>query len=280
MIRIDAARKQFGSTVALDGLSLDVRPGEIFGLLGPNGAGKSTTMALLTGLQTPDAGSVTVLGGDPRDPALRARIGLAPQSLALYEQLSGRENLTFFARMFGLRGERLKQRVDAALDFVQLADRQRDHAGTYSGGMQRRLNLAAAIVHEPELILLDEPTAGVDPQSRHALFENVLALKAAGRTIVYTTHYMEEVERLCDRVAIVDRGRVLAVDSVAGLLRMHAGVPVLVVERAGRSERIETADPLAELNRIAAAGPVEGFHVERPRLEQVFLHLTGRSLRD
>ena len=280
MIRIESVRKQFGSTVALDGLTLDVRPGEMFGLLGPNGAGKSTTMALLTGLQTPDAGRVAVLGGDPRDPALRARIGLAPQSLALYENLSGRENIAFFARMFGLRGAHLARRVNAALDFVQLADRQHDRAGAYSGGMQRRLNLAAAIVHEPELILLDEPTAGVDPQSRNALFENVLALKAAGRTIVYTTHYMEEVERLCDRVAIVDRGRVLAVDSVPGLLRTHGGAPVLVVERGGRSECIETTDPLAELNRFAASGPIDGFHVERPRLEQVFLHLTGRSLRD
>lgn len=280
MIRIDAVRKQFDSTVALDGLSLEVRPGEIFGLLGPNGAGKSTTMALLTGLCTPDAGSVSVLGGDPREPALRARIGFAPQSLALYENLSGRENIAFFARMFGLRGDRLDRRIDAALDFVQLAERQHDRAGRYSGGMQRRLNLAAAIVHEPELVMLDEPTAGVDPQSRNALFANVLALKAAGRTIVYTTHYMEEVERLCDRVAIIDGGRVLAVDSVAGLLRSHAGAPVLVVEREGGSERIETRDPLAELNRLAAIGPIDGFHVERPRLEQVFLHLTGRSLRD
>ena len=147
MIRIDSVRKQFGSIVALDGLTLDVRPGEMFGLLGPNGAGKSTTMALLTGLHTPDAGSISVLGGDPRDPALRARLGLAPQSLALYENLSGRENVTFFARMFGLRGARLDQRVDAALDFVQLVDRQHDRVGGYSGGMQRRLNLAAALVH-------------------------------------------------------------------------------------------------------------------------------------
>ena len=200
--------------------------------------------------------------------------------MALYENLSGRENIAFFARMFGLHGAHLARRVDDALDFVQLADRQNDRAGAYSGGMQRRLNLAAAIVHEPELILLDEPTAGVDPQSRNALFENVLALKAAGRTIVYTTHYMEEAERLCDRVAIVDRGRVLAVDSVPGLLRTHGGAPVLVVERGGRSECIETTDPLAELNRLAASGPIDGFHVERPRLEQVFLHLTGRSLRD
>ena len=280
MIRIDQVRKQFGSTVALDQLSLDVRPGEIFGLLGPNGAGKSTTMALLTGLTTPDSGTLSVLGGNPRDPALRRRIGLAPQSLALYENLSGRENIEFFARMFGLRGAHLAQRVDAALDFVQLADRQHDRAGTFSGGMQRRLNLAAAIAHEPELILLDEPTAGVDPQSRNALFDNVLALKQAGRTIVYTTHYMEEVERLCDRVAIVDQGRVLAIDTVAGLLRTHAAKPVLVIEREGGDERIETETPLEVLNRAAAAGPITGFHVERPRLEQVFLHLTGRTLRD
>ena len=280
MIRIENVRKQFGSTIALQDLSLQVQAGEIFGLLGPNGAGKSTTMSLLTGLAAPDAGSVRVLGGDPRDAALRARIGLAPQSLALYENLSGRENIEFFARMFGLRGTRLAQRVDVALDFVQLADRQHDRAGTYSGGMQRRLNLAAAIVHEPELILLDEPTAGVDPQSRNALFDNVLALKAAGRTIVYTTHYMEEVERLCDRVAIIDHGRVLAVDTVPALLRAHAPRPLLVIEREGGETRIETEDPLAELNLAAAAGAVRSFHVERPRLEQVFLHLTGRSLRD
>lgn len=280
MIRIENVRKQFGSTIALQDLSLQVQAGEIFGLLGPNGAGKSTTMSLLTGLAAPDAGSVRVLGGDPRDAALRARIGLAPQSLALYENLSGRENIEFFARMFGLRGTRLAQRVDVALDFVQLADRQHDRAGTYSGGMQRRLNLAAAIVHEPELILLDEPTAGVDPQSRNALFDNVLALKAAGRTIVYTTHYMEEVERLCDRVAIIDHGRVLAVDTVPALLRAHAPRPLLVIERDDGATRIETDDPLAELNRAAAAGPIRSFHVEQPRLEQVFLHLTGRSLRD
>lgn len=280
MIRIDQVHKKFGSTVALDGLTLDVRPGEIFGLLGPNGAGKSTTMALLTGLALPDAGSVAVLGGNPTDANLRRRIGLAPQSLALYENLSGRENIEFFARMFGLRGAHLNMRVAAALDFVQLADRQHDRAGTFSGGMQRRLNLAAAIVHEPELILLDEPTAGVDPQSRNALFDNVLALKQAGRTIVYTTHYMEEVERLCDRVAIVDHGRVLAVDTVPNLLRTHAGKPVLVIERDGGDERIETDVPLDALNRAAAAGAINGFHVERPRLEQVFLHLTGRNLRD
>ncbi|MBK6727414.1 MAG: ABC transporter ATP-binding protein [Xanthomonadales bacterium] len=280
MIRIDSVRKQFGSTIALQDLSLQVQAGEIFGLLGPNGAGKSTTMSLLTGLAAPDAGSVSVLGGDPRDAALRTRIGLAPQSLALYAELTGRENIEFFARMFGLGGERLKRRVDAALDFVQLADRQHDRAGTFSGGMQRRLNLAAAIVHEPELILLDEPTAGVDPQSRNALFDNVLALKAAGRTIVYTTHYMEEVERLCDRVAIIDHGRVLAVDTVPALLRAHAPRPLLVIERDGGATRIETDDPLSELNRAAAAGAIRSFHVEQPRLEQVFLHLTGRSLRD
>ena len=280
MIRIEQVHKKFGNTVALDGLTLDVRPGEIFGLLGPNGAGKSTTMSLLTGLNRADSGTVSVLGGDPADTELRRRIGLAPQSLALYENLSGRENIEFFARMYGLSGAHLQQRVDAALDFVQLADRQHDRAGTFSGGMQRRLNLAAAIAHEPELILLDEPTAGVDPQSRNALFDNVLALKQAGRTIVYTTHYMEEVERLCDRVAIVDHGRVLAIDTVPALLRAHAPQPVLVIERESGEERITTETPLVALNQAAANGVINGFHVERPRLEQVFLHLTGRTLRD
>lgn len=280
MIRIDSAYKRFGATKALDGLSLHVRQGEIFGLLGPNGAGKSTTMALLCGLLAADAGQVTVLGGDPADPALRARIGLAPQALALYGQLSGRENLAFFGRLYGLHGKLLAQRVDAALEFVRLAERQHDRAGGYSGGMQRRLNLAAAILHEPDLVLLDEPTAGVDPQSRNALFDSVLGLRQRGCTVVYTTHYMEEVERLCDRVAIVDHGRVLAVDSIPGLLRAHGGPPRLRVEREGGALLLETDDPLAALNRIAAEGPVQGFQVERPRLEQVFLHLTGRQLRD
>jgi len=179
-----------------------------------------------------------------------------------------------------LSGRRLVERITWALDFVALADRRRDAVRTYSGGMKRRLNLAAALIHDPDLILLDEPTVGVDPQSRNSIFDNILALKRQGRTIVYTTHYMEEAERLCDRVAIIDRGRVLALDSVQRLLSAHGGQPVLVAEISGKTVRVGTDNPLAELNRMAAASPIERFWVERSSLEQVFLNLTGRNLRD
>jgi ABC-2 type transport system ATP-binding protein len=281
MLRLDRVRKCFGQVTAVDDVSIDVRPGEIFGLLGPNGAGKTTTVHLAVGLLTPDQGSVTVDGtGPPTRPEVRARIGVAPQALSLYEHLTAEENLAFFGRMFRLSGRRLAERVDAALEFVALGDRRRSLVKHYSGGMKRRLNLAAAILHDPDLVLLDEPTAGVDPQSRNAIFENILALKTHGRTIVYTTHYIEEAERLCDRVAIIDRGRLLALDSVPRLLAGHGARPVLFVTRDGRQLRIETDDPLAELNRLATSGRVADFRVERPTLEQVFLGLTGRSLRD
>lgn len=281
MLKLAGVRKAYGDLVAVDRLSIAVRSGEILGLLGPNGAGKSTTVHLAVGILAPDEGSVTIEGlGSPADPAVRARIGVAPQALALYEILTGEENLRFFGRMYGLAGEDLADKVDAALAFVGLSDRRRDRVKTYSGGMRRRLNLAAGILHDPDLVLLDEPTVGVDPQSRNAIFENILALKARGRTILYTTHYMEEAERLCDRVAILDRGRLLALDSVSGLIRDHGGRSTLVIETNGRQERIHTPDPLAELNRVSADRPVTGFHLERATLEQVFLNLTGRQLRD
>lgn len=272
--------KRYGSRVALAALNLQVRRGEVFGLLGPNGAGKTTTLHIAAGLFGADSGRVTVLGGDPRDPAVRQRCGIAPQKLSLYEALSGRENLDFFARTFGLRGAYRRQRVTAALGFVALEDRQHDRVSTYSGGMQRRLNIAAAIVHEPALIFLDEPTVGVDPQSRNAIFANVLALKQAGHTVIYTTHYMEEAERLCDRIAIVDQGRVLAMDTLDGLLREHGGDARLSIERAGHHEFLHGADPLQLLAAELAKGPVDSFQLRRPTLEQVFLNVTGRQLRD
>jgi ABC-2 type transport system ATP-binding protein len=281
MLTLDRVRKTYGPVVAVDDVSIGVRRGEIFGLLGPNGAGKSTTVHLAVGLLAPDSGSVTIEGfGSPSEPAVRSRIGVAPQTLSLYEHLSADENLAFFGRMYGLSGRRLVERVQAALDFVGLAERRRDLIKNYSGGMKRRLNLAAAILHEPELILLDEPTVGVDPQSRNSIFENILALRKSGRTIVYTTHYMEEAERLCDRVGIMDRGRMLALDTVSRLLASHGARPVLIASSEGREVRTETDDPVAELNRLARLGPVSDFRVERPTLEQVFLGLTGRTLRD
>jgi ABC-2 type transport system ATP-binding protein len=281
MLTLDNIQKKYGRITAVDGLSLTVARGEVLGLLGPNGAGKSTTVNLAVGLLAPDLGRVTIDGaGDPRDPAVRKRIGVAPQALALYDVLTGQENLRFFGEVYGLAGRLLTERVAWSLDFVGLTDRARDRLGTYSGGMKRRLNLASALVHDPDLILLDEPTVGVDPQSRNQIFENILALKRLGRTLIYTTHYMEEAERLCDRVAVIDKGRLLALGSVSELLTTYRAHPILVAHTDRGEERIETSDPLGALNRLAAAGRVSSFHMERATLEQVFLHLTGRSLRD
>jgi len=280
-LRLEGVHVRYGETVAIDGLDLEVRAGEILGLLGPNGAGKTTTVGVATGLLVPDGGRVS-LGdrGSPREDGVRRGLGVAPQALAVYDALTGAENLAFFGALHGLGGGRLAARVQEALAFVGLEDRGRDRVATYSGGMKRRLNLAAAIVHDPELVVLDEPTVGVDPQSRNLVFDKVRALRRAGRTVVYSTHYMEEAERLCDRVAILDRGRLLALDTVEGLLRAHGGRPVLVVETAEGESRVETEDPLGELGRLATARPVSSFRLERRSLEQVFLHLTGRRLRD
>ena len=281
MLVISNIVKRYGTRVAVDDLSLEARPGEILGLLGPNGAGKSTTMHVATGLLRPDAGSVSIgTYGPPTLPAARRRLGLVPQNLAVYDLLTAEENLAFFAQLYGLSGSALKARVDAALAFVGLGDRRRDRVHTYSGGMKRRLNIAAAVLHEPELVLLDEPTVGVDPQSRNAIFDSIEALKAQGRTLVYSTHYMEEAVRLCDRVAIIDAGKVLALDTVPGLIRTHGGTPTLQVRLAGRDVVLQTHDPLAELNRLSLEAPVESFRVDEPTLEQVFLTLTGRTLRD
>jgi ABC-2 type transport system ATP-binding protein len=198
----------------------------------------------------------------------------------LYEDLTGDENLSFFGKLQGLTGRKLAERVAWALEFVALSDRRRDFVKTYSGGMKRRLNIAVAVIHDPPLLLLDEPTVGVDPQSRNAIFENILALRKQGRTVVYTTHYMEEAQRLCDRVGIMDHGRLLALDTVERLIAAHGGKSVLLAERTSGEVRVETDDPLAELLRLQKEGPLLRFRVERPDLERVFLHLTGRELRD
>ena len=281
MLTLSNVRKSFGKIVAVDGLSLSVRKGEVLGLLGPNGAGKSTSVSLAVGLLAPESGSVSIEGyGNPIDPGVRQKIGVAPQALSLYDLLTGDENLRFFGQVYGLGGAALDARVKWCLDFVGLTDRKGDRAGGYSGGMKRRLNLAAAMLHDPELLLLDEPTVGVDPQSRNKIFESISALQRNGRTVIYTTHYMEAAERLCDRIAIVDAGKLLALGTLPELLNAHGGAPTLVVKSNGSEERVQTADPLGELNRIAARAPIDGFQMERPTLEQVFLRLTGRSLRD
>jgi len=281
MIVMENLRKTYGPIVAVDDLSLTIRRGEVFGLLGPNGAGKTTAVHLTVGLLEPDSGRVEIEGlGPPTRPAVRARIGVAPQALALYEDLTGEENLFFFGRIQDLSGHGLEQRVGWSLDFVGLNDRRRDKVKTFSGGMKRRLNLAVALVHDPQIILLDEPTVGVDPQSRNAIFERIEALRAEGRTIIYTTHYMEEAQRLCDRVGIMDHGRLLALDTVQGLLAAHGGRSVVVAETAEGEIRLDTDDPLAELTRLQRDHQLLRFTVESPNLEGVFLNLTGRRLRD
>jgi len=281
MLRLSEVRKSFGSITAVDGLSLSIGRGEVFGLLGPNGAGKSTTIGMSVGLVKPDGGRVEVEGlGSPSEPAVRRRIGVAPQAIALYDDLSALENMQFFGRLQGLRGRALRARAAELMEMVGLTDRARDRVRGYSGGMKRRLNLAVSLVNDPPLVMLDEPTAGVDPQSRNALFDLVLRMRSAGKTVVYTTHYMEEAQRLCDRVGIIDQGRLLALGTVGELLASHGGMSMVVVRRAEGESRVETADPVAELTRAMAAGGVLGVEVERPSLESVFLSLTGRSLRD
>ncbi len=281
MLELDGVCKRYGETVAVDGLSLEVRKGEVLGLLGPNGAGKTTTVHVMVGLLEPDQGTIRLGGrGSPSEAAVRRWIGVATQALSLYEDLSGEENLTFFGRIQGLSGARLKERTREALDFVGLEDRRKGPVGTYSGGMKRRLNLAVALVHDPDVLLLDEPTAGVDPQSRNSILEKIHALRDAGKTVVYTTHYMEEAQKLCDRVAILDHGRLLALDSVAGLLDRHGGESRLIAETEGGEVRLETRQPIEALRELDAKVPVRSFRMEGPDLESVFLNLTGRSLRD
>jgi ABC-2 type transport system ATP-binding protein len=248
MLHADHLRKTYGATVAVDDVSLSLAPGQVTGLLGPNGAGKTTTVSMIVGLVTPERGEVTIGGlrmiGDTH-PAKR-HLGLVPQDLALYDELSARDNLRLFGGLYGLSGRALEDALARVLALVGLADRARDLVRTYSGGMKRRLNLAAGLLHDPDIVLLDEPTVGVDPQSRNAIFENLEELKRRGKALLYTTHYMEEAERLADRIVIMDHGRVIADDTLAGLR-----------------------------SRVPAA-PGGGV----PTLERVFLSLTGRSLRD
>jgi len=309
MIDVKGLVKRYGHRTAVDGVSFSVQEGEIFGLLGPNGAGKTTLLSVLATLLPPDEGRVLIGGYDLQREADRVKplIGFVPQELALYPSLSAWDNLAFFGRIYGLRGAALRERIAAVLDLVGLRDRAGDAVRTFSGGMKRRLNIAAALLHQPRLLLLDEPTVGVDPQSRHFIFEHIERLKAEGMTILYTTHYMEEAERLCDRVAIMDEGRILALDTPEGLIGLLGGgvihvevpaeasealVPAIrslphvqaVVAQGGRL-RLETraARPaLLELIELCSTRdvPILALEVLKPNLESVFLHLTGKRLRD
>jgi ABC-2 type transport system ATP-binding protein len=305
-LEVHNLRKTYGATVALDGVSFTVAQGEMFGLLGPNGAGKTTLLSILSCLLDATSGDVRLLGRAviPSDREVRRHIGIVPQELAIYADLTARENLHFFGELYGLHSHQLRDRVADVLRAVGLEDRADHRASTFSGGMKRRLNLGAALVHQPRLLLLDEPTTGVDPQSRNHIFEEVKQLNAAGVTVMYTSHYMEEVQTLCPRIGIIDQGRLIACDTLPNLLQLLPGVirfsvsdltPALrgrikefpgctLAERDGRTE-LQCHDVQAALVRLVAAlnetqVALGGLQIEEPNLERVFLHLTGRALRD
>lgn len=304
-LKVRGLRKAYGQRLAVADVSFTVGGGEVLGLLGPNGAGKSTTVGMICGLTLPDAGEVSVngieLGAD--EGAYKRRIGLVPQDIALYEELPARQNLELFGALYGMAGASLSERAAQVLGMVGLSDRARDRPSTFSGGMKRRLNIACALIHDPDIVLLDEPTAGVDPQSRNAIFDSLEALKAAGKALIYTTHYMEEAERLADRVVIIDHGRVVATGTQAELYAAHAAAPMLAVEfdapptaeqLAGlpgvlgcKLAGVRVEFGLAELNpgalltELVARGlQVRSVATARATLEDVFLALTGRQLRD
>jgi ABC-2 type transport system ATP-binding protein len=307
MLTVEHLAKSYGAKQAVVDVSLSVKAGEVVGLLGPNGAGKSTTVAMICGLVTPDSGQVLIDGQAiaADDSPVKRRIGLVPQDISLFEDFGARGNLELFGALYGIQGALLKERVDAALELVGLADRARDKPSRYSGGMKRRLNIAAALVHDPDLLVLDEPTVGVDPQSRNAIFDNLEALAARGKAIVYTTHYMEEAERLADRIVIVDHGRVVASDTPAALKRALGSTGVVTVDVTGTVDvvallrepgvtRAEQRDEtltlgIADLGAVlphvltwlaARDHAIRRIASAEADLEDVFLSLTGRQLRD
>ena len=301
-------RRRFGELVAVDGVGFHIDAGETYGLLGPNGAGKTTTISLIVGLLESDGGEITVDGQPMTTRSVRAKasIGYVPQDLAIYPDLSAKENLVFFARLYGMSRARVKSRTAEVLEVIGLADRAGEQTKTYSGGMKRRLNIGIALLHQPRLLILDEPTVGVDPQSRNAILDNVRALSATGMAVLYTTHYMEEAEHLCDRVGIIDHGRLIAegtrrelvgmvgerdrvslgaggdLAATAGALSALAGVQDASATEDGIDLVVDEArGRLPELLQVAAlTSTVKSVEVTEPDLEAVFLHLTGRALRD
>jgi len=278
VIEARALVRRYGARLAVDDLDLELRAGECLGLLGPNGAGKSTTVRILSTLLAPSGGHVRVLGLDPQAEGerLRARLGVVPQELALYDVLSARQNLEFFGRLQGLTGTLLADAVQQGLALAGLAERAREPVKTFSGGMKRRLNVAIALVHGPELVFLDEPTVGIDPQSRERIFEMVEALRARGVAVVYTSHQLGEVERLCDRIVILDRGRKVA-EGTLEELRRHPRV----ARRGGASLRFAAgAEAARARDLLAERGLTVTLEEDAPDLERIFLDLTGRELRD
>jgi ABC-2 type transport system ATP-binding protein len=308
-IEVKNLHKSFGDLKAVDDVSFEVQQGEIFSLLGPNGAGKTTTLSMLSCLLHPDEGDAFILGHSIRKDSMGVKsvLGVVPQEIALYEDLSARENLTFWGKMYGLRGVQLKARVEEVLEIIGLTDRAKDRVGKYSGGMKRRVNIGVALLHKPKVIYMDEPTVGIDPQSRRSILDSVVALKNQGMTVLYTTHYMEEAQELSDHIAIMDHGKIIATGTNEELIRivgeMHRitltinteSTRVIEAWKATRGVKQVTAEDgtltlladdsnrvLPQLFETAAASNVRitSVAVQEPNLEAVFLHLTGRALRD
>jgi ABC-2 type transport system ATP-binding protein len=311
MLHVNRVRKSFGKKEVVKGVTFSVEKGESFGLLGPNGAGKSTTISMICGLLPYNEGEITVGGFSVKDRPLeiKRQIGVVPQDIALYPTMSARDNLLFWGKMYGLSGRDVKKRADEVLDFVGLHDRAKDKIETFSGGMKRRINIGAALMHKPELLIMDEPTVGIDPQSRNHILETVKELNKEGMTVIYTSHYMEEVEFLCKRIGIIDHGEVIAIGTKDDLCNRLSGGTIVkmevnifshrlidelnslpITEKVIEDEEEKTLEifvnsghqALGELVTAAVKNNVEvsSIQVQEPNLESLFLQLTGRSLRD
>jgi ABC-2 type transport system ATP-binding protein len=287
-ITIESVVKSFGGRRVLDAISFELRDREVLGLLGPNGAGKSTLVRTIMGRVLPDSGDVRIHGNlaPAGDNAARAGVGVVPQEIALYPLLSPRENLLVFGRYYGLSGATLNAAIDEALEWAGLSDRANEPSKTFSGGMKRRLNMAAGVLHKPRVLLLDEPTVGVDPQSRERIYTMIEQLRADGVSLIYTTHYMEEVERLCDRIVIIDHGRVVGTGTKDELVRATIGSQrEIVVDFADGTRETRLTDDPGEMLHVLSAAEARGavvrdVRLKSPSLENVFLHLTGRELRE
>jgi len=309
VLEVKSLRKEFGDLTAVDGISFDIQEGEIFGFLGPNGAGKTTSISMICGLLKPTAGEIFVQGRsilkEPRE--VKKLLGVVPQEVAIYEELSARENLSFWGGIYGMGGGPLRNRVDELLEQVGLEERAKEPTKNFSGGMKRRLNLALGLIHDPKLILLDEPTVGIDPQARRNILDVVKSIVAGGRTVLYTTHYLEEAEELCDRLAIIDHGQILSQGTVGELQTQLGEGSLLTVQgtfaAAVLSEAVTAVDGLLPIEidddramlLVARDGPgvshsLEGLFsrgltfddisIKEPNLEDLFLKLTGRELRN
>jgi len=308
-VRVENLHKYYKDVKAVQGTSFEIKQGEIFSLLGPNGAGKSTVISTLSCLLEPTRGEAWVMGHSilEQPQEVKSCLGVVPQEIALYPDLSARENLKFWGRMYGQRGRDLSQRVDEVLEVIGLSDRQNDKLETFSGGMKRRVNIGAALLHKPDLIIMDEPTVGIDPQSRRHILDNVKQLNEEGMTVLYTTHYMEEAQELSDHIAVMDRGKVIASGTHQELVKIVGELDRIDLTASGpvdhllqtwsRMEGVEKVTSengsltllardsnllLPELFQTAAAADVKitSVDIQEPNLEAVFLHLTGRALRD